>query len=219
MLKNVFSAKTAKLVVIMATLSISSCVDRQQIKDGASATFSTVKKGVGAGVSGVKSLAGGNIGATRKANREKALAIAAKYPESEVPHTLMTKPVGEGTLTSGFGFRLNPAGIPIPKGHKGVDYSAPEGTTIYAAEAGVIVKIYVSKSFGKYIKIDHANGFSTAYAHMHSFADGMSENAVVSRGQKIGEVGSTGKSTGPHLHFELHHNGTAIDPFFAKPLS
>jgi len=220
MLKSIVLANAVKVIGVgMMMLSVVACVSKQQIRDGASSTMSTIKTGFNASVSGVKSLTSGKLGSTRKANREKAYEIASKYPDSEAPHTILTKPVAEGTLTSGFGFRLNPAGIPIPKGHKGVDYFAPLGTAIYAAESGVITSKYVSKSFGRYVKIEHSNGFSTAYAHMSSFADGMAEGKTVKKGQKIGAVGSSGRSTGPHLHFELHYNGKAIDPFFAKPLS
>jgi len=207
------------LIMLVSVSSVNACVNQKQIKGGASTTFSAVKNGIGKGVDGVKSLTKGSLNSTRKAKRQKAFGIAAVYPETEVPHTILTKPVAEGTVTSGFGFRLNPAGIPIPKGHKGVDYFAPVGTEIYAAESGVIVRKYVSTSFGKYIKIEHANGFATAYAHMDSFEEGMAEGVAVSKGQTIGTVGSTGRSTGPHLHFELHYFGEQIDPFFAKPLS
>lgn len=218
--KNKRVNRAASVVFVIATISLaSSCVKKNDIKSGASTAFSTIKKGVGKGVAGVKSLTGGKLGSTRKNNRAKASEIASQFPQSQFPNTILSKPVATGTLTSGFGFRLNPAGIPIPKGHKGVDYSAPEGTAIYAAGDGVVVKKYVSSSFGKYIKIKHENGFTTAYAHMNQFADGVGEGTTVSKGQKIGEVGSTGKSTGPHLHFELHYNGKAIDPFFAQPLS
>lgn len=204
------------MLIIATVLMSSSCVKGAVIKDGASTALSAVKSGVGKGVGGVKSLTSGKVGVSKGKHRATAREIASKFPESQVPHTLLTKPVAEGRHTSGFGFRLNPAGIPVPKGHKGVDYAAPEGTPIYAAGDGVIVRKYVSSSFGKYIKIKHENGFTTAYAHMASFVDGVSDGSAVSKGQKIGEVGSTGRSTGPHLHFELHYNGKAIDPFFAE---
>lgn len=218
-IKHRVNDATGLVVILVAVALTSSCVKRGDIKNSASTAFSTIKTGIGKGVDGVKSLTSGKLGATRQSNRTKAMEIASRFPASEVPHTLLTKPVADGVLTSGFGFRLNPAGVPIPKGHKGVDYAAPEGTAIFAAGDGVIVKKYVSLSFGNYIKIKHENGFTTAYAHMSRFADGVSDGMTVSKGQKIGEVGSTGKSTGPHLHYELHYNGKALDPFFAKPLS
>lgn len=220
MFKIVFHKNVATLLVAFSVvLTVSACVTREQIKEGASGAVAVVKSGVTKGAGFVKGLTSGKLGSTRKKNREKALGIAALYPESEVPHTILTKPIAEGTLTSGFGYRLNPSGLPVPKGHKGVDYYAPVGTAIYAAESGVIVRKYVSSSFGNYIKIEHANGFATAYAHMHTFAEGMAEGVEVRKGQRIGTVGSTGRSTGPHLHFELMYYDEQIDPFFAKPLS
>lgn len=211
---------TFRVVFTLALVfSISACASQPELKKGATTAFTTVKDGVGRGVGGVKSMFKGKGGGSRKNNRQKAADIAARYPKTEAPHTIMVKPVAQGRLTSGFGFRLNPAGIPIPKGHKGVDYVAPKGTAIYAADDGVVVRKYVSKSYGKYIKIQHENGFSTAYAHMSEFVNGVEDGGSVKRGQKIGEVGSTGRSTGNHLHFELMHNGKAIDPFFARPLN
>lgn len=205
--------------LLAVALLISSCVTRQEIQQGATKTFANVKKGVGSGVKSVKSMRNGKLGNKRKTNRMEAFAIAAKFPKNEMPHTMLTKPVADGRLTSGFGFRLNPAGIPIPKGHKGVDYAAAEGTPIFAAESGTVVRKYVSKSYGNYLKIEHANGFTTAYAHMHEFAKGVEEGDKVVKGQTIGSIGSTGKSTGPHLHFELHYRGKAMDPFFARPVT
>lgn len=225
------SMKSANIILfIVLGLIVSSCVTKQEIKQGASTTFGvvkggastafdSVKGGVGTGVGKVKSMTSGKLGVKRQTNRAEALAIAAKFPKTEMPHTMLTKPVAEGRLTSGFGFRLNPAGIPIPKGHKGVDYAAAEGTAIYAAESGVVVRKYVSTSYGNYIKIEHENGFSTAYAHMNEFANGIEEGDKVKKGQRIGGIGTTGRSTGPHLHFELHYRGKAMDPFFAKPLT
>lgn len=206
------------VLVVAAALMASSCVKTSDVKSGAATTFSTIKTGIGKGVKGVKSLTSGKIGATRQTNRATALEIASRFPSSQFPNNMLSKPVAEGRLTSGFGFRLNPAGIPVPKGHKGVDFAAPEGTAIYAAGDGEVVRKYLSSSFGNYIKIKHENGFTTAYAHMSRFTDGISEGTAVSKGQKIGEMGSTGKSTGSHLHFELHYNGRPMDPFFAQPL-
>jgi len=140
--------------------------------------------------------------------------FATRFKSNEVPNTLMTKPVAKGRLTSTFGFRLNPAGVPVPKTHKGIDYAAPEGTQIYASGDGIIDKIYVSKSYGNYIRIKHTNSFSSAYAHMQKFADGLSKGSSVKRGQVIGTIGTTGQSTGPHLHYELLYQGKQVNPLF-----
>ncbi len=136
------------------------------------------------------------------------------FPETQVPHTLLRKPVASGSLSSKYGFRLNPAGIPFPKKHNGIDYRAEEGTSIFAAGDGVIVEKRVSSSYGNIIKISHDNGFSSLYAHMHSFAPTLEKGTEVSKGQVIGTVGSTGQSTGPHLHYELHYRGKKVNPLF-----
>lgn len=154
----------------------------------------------------------GSNSASKASNN--ALAVVSQYPLNEVPHTLMKKPVAEGKLTSGHGYRFSPTGVPIPKKHKGVDYSAPAGTPIYAAGDGTISKLYVSTSYGNYIRIEHENDFYTAYAHMQAFADGLDVGSKVTKGQIIGNVGSTGRSSGNHLHFELVHKSNFIDPLF-----
>lgn len=151
---------------------------------------------------------------TKSRQSNSALFISAQYPTNEMPHTMMKKPVGDGRLSSGYGYRINPKGVRLPKRHNGIDYAAPTGTAVYAAADGVIDKIYVSESYGNYIRIEHDNDFYTAYAHMHVFADGLDAGSKVSRGDVIGQVGSTGKSSGPHLHFELIHKGKFIDPLF-----
>jgi len=142
--------------------------------------------------------------------------LAKNFSAEEAPHTIMVKPVAEGVLTSGHGYRLSPTGVPLPRKHKGVDYAAPQGTQVYAAASGVVEKRYLSESYGNYIRIRHNNGFSTAYAHLHTIDSDLKEGSVVTRGQKIATVGSTGRSTGPHLHFEVIHNGKFIDPLFDR---
>lgn len=179
------------------------------------------KQDIQSGVKKVQSSLRGGIerlkvkGPSRQSRKSNSTSlIVSQFPIDQVPHTLMKKPVAEGRLTSGHGYRFSPTGVPIPKKHKGVDYAAPTGTPVYAAGGGTIVKHYVSKSYGNYIRIEHANGFFTAYAHMQAFVEGLGVGSVVARGQMIGNVGSTGRSSGPHLHFELIHNSTFIDPLF-----
>lgn len=154
------------------------------------------------------------IGKKKKPDNKKDIELVKRFPLDEVPHTLMRKPLASGVLTSGHGYRFSPTGIPMPRKHKGVDYGADTGTAIFAAGNGTIDKLYVSTSFGKYIRIKHKNGFSTAYAHMDSFGEGLETGMEVYRGQVIGTVGSTGRSSGPHLHFELLYGGKSIDPLF-----
>ncbi len=117
---------------------------------------------------------------------------------------------------SEYGFRVNPTGTHEPRKHNGIDYAAPTGTEVYAAGDGVIAHRYTSTSYGNYLRIRHADGFSSVYAHLHRYAPNMKEGTQVKRGQVIGRVGNTGRSTGPHLHFELIHNGKSIDPLYAQ---
>lgn len=194
-------------IVVAGHLSACASIDKAGIEDGISKLGTSIKEGVGKVTSGRAGLAGGS-------NVADAAQIAAKYPVDQMPHTMMSKPVAEGRLSSGYGYRINPKGIRVPRRHKGIDYAAPRGTAIYAAESGVIDKLYVSKSYGNYIQIAHENNFYTAYAHMNAFADDLKVGSKVARGQIIGQVGSTGKSSGPHLHFELKYGGKFVDPLF-----
>lgn len=199
--------RTASIVLVAAVLSSCATLDKNpQIGE----TFSRVGGAVKGGVSKVTS----KFSSPRSRASNDAQQIAAKFPANEMPHTMMQKPVAEGRLSSGFGYRINPKGVRLPKRHKGVDYAAPTGTPIYAAASGVVGKIYVSTSYGNYIRIDHDNDFSTAYAHMNAFANGLEAGSKVSRGDIIGQVGNTGKSSGAHLHFELTYKGVFIDPLF-----
>lgn len=115
---------------------------------------------------------------------------------------LMRTPIDGARLTSGFGFRRHPI-LGYSKLHTGVDFGAPRGTPIYAAGDGTIVKQGWFGGYGRYIRVRHNREYSTAYAHMSRFAKGMFEGKRVKQGQVIGYVGSTGRSTGPHLHYEV----------------
>nr|WP_255729850.1 M23 family metallopeptidase [Epibacterium sp. Ofav1-8] len=96
--------------------------------------------------------------------------------------------------------------------HNGVDWAAPEGTPVYAARAGKIRLAGDSGSYGTLVAIDHGDGLETRYAHLQRLADGMAPGVQVAAGDQIGFVGSTGRSTGPHLHFELWVDGRPTDP-------
>ena len=119
---------------------------------------------------------------------------------------LLTKPVAAGRLTSRFGARRG------QRLHAGVDYAAPAGTAVYAAGAGTVDKLYTSASYGNYVRIRHADGLHTAYAHLQRFAPGLRVGSAVARGQTIGAVGSSGRASGPHLHYEVLRAGKAVDP-------
>jgi murein DD-endopeptidase MepM/ murein hydrolase activator NlpD len=113
-------------------------------------------------------------------------------------------------IASGFGYRVDPI-YKTRKMHKGMDFTAPKGTKIYATGDGVIKKVQHSRwGYGTHVVISHGYGYATLYGHM-SRAN-VKSGQKVTRGQLIGLVGSTGKSTGPHLHYEVHKNGTAVNP-------
>ena len=115
-------------------------------------------------------------------------------------------------LSSGYGMRIDPI-LKVKKMHWGIDFSAPQGTPIYAtADGRVEVQKKFSTNIGWYIKIDHGFGFKTLYGHMSRFD--VKQGDYVKRGQIIGRVGNTGKSTGPHLHYEVHVNGKKVNPVF-----
>ena len=112
-------------------------------------------------------------------------------------------------LTSLFGYRIHPI-TGVAHSHTGIDIPAPGGTSILAAKSGQVVTSAYHYSYGNYVVIDHGNGNSTLYAHMSSRA--VSEGQMVSQGQVIGYVGTTGSSTGNHLHYEVRDNYTRVDP-------
>jgi murein DD-endopeptidase MepM/ murein hydrolase activator NlpD len=124
---------------------------------------------------------------------------------------LVRKPVASGIMRSGFGSRRHPL-LGYTKMHTGVDWAAPLGTPIYAAGNGVVDRVGWESGYGKYVRLKHANGYETAYAHMTAFARTIQAGARVRQGQVIGYVGSTGLSTGPHLHYEIMVNGRFVDP-------
>jgi murein DD-endopeptidase MepM/ murein hydrolase activator NlpD len=124
---------------------------------------------------------------------------------------LVRKPLTDGIMRSGFGNRHHPL-LRYTKMHTGVDWAAPMGTPIYASGNGVIEKMGWEGGYGRFIRIRHANGYQTAYGHMSAFARNIDEGKRVRQGQVIGYVGSTGLSTGAHLHYEIIVNGRHVDP-------
>lgn len=124
---------------------------------------------------------------------------------------LMKTPINGARLSSGFGMRRHPI-LGYSRMHRGTDFAAPTGTPILAAGDGVVERAGPFSSFGNYVRIRHANGYETAYAHMSRFARGMRAGARVRQGQIIGYVGTTGRSTGPHLHYEVLRRGQQVNP-------
>ena len=132
-------------------------------------------------------------------------------PSTQAPSSSgWIKPLKSYTFTSAFGMRMHP----IKKKwlmHEGVDLSAPQGTPIYAAKAGKVTRTaFQAGGAGYYVSINHGDGFSSVYMHMTHYI--VSPGQYVSTGQVIGYVGSTGGSTGPHLHFGISYNGTYVNP-------
>ena len=138
-------------------------------------------------------------------------------PDGETGKRFLTRrPVqGGGRLSSRFGYRVHPI-FHTRRLHTGVDLAAPRGTPIYASGDGVVGRVGWVSGYGKKVEIDHVNGFETGYGHMSRFADGLKAGSRVRQGQIIGYVGSTGNSTGNHLHFEIKVNGRVVDPLSVK---
>ncbi|MDY0117324.1 MAG: peptidoglycan DD-metalloendopeptidase family protein [Sulfurimonadaceae bacterium] len=130
----------------------------------------------------------------------------------EVEGFLLAKPVTHSRISSTFTKRRFHPILKKWKAHLGVDYAAPPGTPIMAAGSGRVAYVGKMGAYGNLIKITHDDGYETRYAHMKSFRKGVQRGKTVKKGQVIGYVGTTGRSTGPHLHFELRKHGQAMNP-------
>jgi murein DD-endopeptidase MepM/ murein hydrolase activator NlpD len=132
-----------------------------------------------------------------------------------VRKALLKTPIDGARLTSGFGSRMHPI-LGYSAFHKGVDFGAATGTPIQAAGDGIVEMRGWFGGYGNYVRIRHNGEYSTAYAHLSKFGNGITEGARVRQGQIIGYVGSTGRSTGPHLHYEVLRRGAQINPMGVK---
>ena len=132
-----------------------------------------------------------------------------------VKRALLKTPVDGAKITSGFGMRHHPI-LGYSKMHKGIDFGVPPGTPIQAAGDGTVEIAGPFGAYGNYVRLRHASGYGTAYAHMSRIAPGMHKGKRVSQGQIIGFVGSTGRSTGPHLHYEVLVGNEQINPMSVK---
>ena len=132
-----------------------------------------------------------------------------------VKKSLLKTPLDGARLSSSFGIRKHPISG-YNKLHKGVDFAAPKGTPVYAGGNGVVEYAGNNGGYGKYIRIRHNNEYKTAYAHLSGFKKGISKGKRVNQGDTIGYVGSTGKSTGPHLHYEIMFQNKQINPMKMK---
>ncbi|MNP00268.1 Murein DD-endopeptidase MepM [compost metagenome] len=159
--------------------------------------------------------------AEEAARVKAAKAAAAKRTSSSTSYTAATfsgsggplqMPVGSARISSGYGRRTHPVTGEQGKMHNGVDFAVPQGTSIYSAEAGTIILAEWYSGYGYAVIVDHGGGMWTLYGHIREGGISVKVGDRVSRGEKIAESGSTGRSTGPHLHFEVRINGSAVDP-------
>ncbi len=132
--------------------------------------------------------------------------------------SLLRTPVDGARITSGFGMRMHPV-LGFSKMHKGIDFGAPTGTPIFAAGTGTIVEIGSKGAYGNYVRIRHSGEYQTAYAHMSKFAKGLKKGHKIRQGDVIGYVGTTGRSTGPHLHYEILVAGAQVNPAKVKTVA
>ena len=132
-----------------------------------------------------------------------------------VRKALMRTPINGARLSSGFGMRKHPI-LGYNKKHLGLDFAAPKGTPVFAAGDGTITRIGYTGNYGEYIRIRHNGTYNTGYAHLSGYAKGMKRGKRVRQGQVIGYVGSTGMSTGPHLHYEVMRGEKRINPMTLK---
>lgn len=143
---------------------------------------------------------------------------AADYLDAKgasVRKALLRTPIDGARLSSGYGKRKHPI-LGYNKKHLGVDFAAPIGTPIYAAGDGTITMIGRHGNAGNYIRIRHNGTYNTSYSHLSGFAEGMKQGKRVRQGRVIGYVGSTGMSTGPHLHYEVMRGSNRINPMTLK---
>lgn len=148
---------------------------------------------------------------------EKANGEADFYDPNGVSirKSLLKTPVNGARLSSGYGMRHHPI-LGYSRMHHGTDFAAPVGTPIYAAGDGVVEYAGWKGGYGKYVRIRHGSKYKTAYAHCSRIARGIRPGQRVKQKQIIGYVGSTGRSTGPHLHFEIHEHGQHVNPMAVK---
>lgn len=128
---------------------------------------------------------------------------------------LMKTPVDGARITSGFGMRFHPV-LGYSRMHKGVDFGVPIGTPVMAAGSGTIAFIGWSNGYGRFLKINHGNGYATAYGHLSRFAPGLHVGSKVRQAQIVANSGNTGMSTGPHLHYEIQVNNQQVNPLHVK---
>ena len=150
-------------------------------------------------------------------NYEDQFGLPQYYDENgkSSKKTIMKTPINGARLSSKYGNRKHPI-LGYTKMHRGLDFAAPSGTPIFAAGDGIIEKAGWNGSYGKYIRIRHAGSYKTAYAHLSGFHRNIKIGKRVLQGKIIGYVGTTGRSTGPHLHYEVIRNNIQVNPMKIK---
>lgn len=156
-----------------------------------------------------------------QAKSYRDLAEMVGEQKDKIVHIPSIQPVLNKDLTrlaSGYGWRMDPV-YHTRRFHQGMDFTAPTGTDIYVTGDGRVSFSGWKQGYGNCVIVDHGYGYASLYAHCHKLL--VRQGQQVSRGQVIALVGSTGKSTGPHLHYEVHHNGVPVDPrnFYFQDLS
>jgi len=140
-----------------------------------------------------------------------ALAKEKEQMLASIPAIKPIKDEDQTRMASGYGMRMHPI-LKYRKMHKGMDFTAPTGTPIYASGNGKVTRANRSSTFGKVVYIDHGYGYKTIYAHMSKIV--VRKRQKVKRGDLIGYVGNTGRSAAPHLHYEVHKNDRAVNPIY-----
>ena len=150
-------------------------------------------------------------------NYEDKYGLPQYYDENgkSSKRTIMKTPINGARLSSGYGNRKHPI-LGYTKMHRGLDFAAPSGTPVFAAGDGIIEKAGWNGSYGKYIRIRHTGTYKTAYAHLSGFHKSVRSGKRVLQGRIIGFVGNTGRSTGPHLHYEVLKNNIQVNPMRIK---
>jgi murein DD-endopeptidase MepM/ murein hydrolase activator NlpD len=144
-------------------------------------------------------------------------ATSASRPAALRPDTLLLKPVDRGRLSSAYGIRFHPI-LKRRQMHQGIDWAAPRGTPVRAAGHGVVIAAGRFGAYGHYLRIEHGSTVATTYAHLERYAPGMRPGRRVRQGDLIGRVGSTGRATGPHLHYEVLVADRQVDPLAVSPV-
>ena len=148
--------------------------------------------------------------AAKKAAQSKSASSSTSTSTVRASGSMVWPCPSYNYISSNYGYRTHPITGKVSSFHKGIDIASGSGNPVLAAASGTVVKSYMSSSYGNYIVISHGGGLMTAYAHLSRRL--VSVGDTVSAGQQIGKVGSTGNSTGPHLHFEVYVNGSTVNP-------